>query len=149
MPALVMSLGLFFNAVNAYLNGRYLFTFSGGYDSGWFTDPRFICGLALFIVGFIINRQADNVLKNLRQPDGADYKIAHDGLYRFISCPNYLGEIIIWTGWAIATWSLSGLSFLLWTMANLIPRARAHHFWYKEQFPDYPSERKALVPGLW
>jgi 3-oxo-5-alpha-steroid 4-dehydrogenase 1 len=70
-------------------------------------------------------------------------------MYRFISCPNYLGEIMIWTGWAIATWSLAGLSFLVWTMANLIPRARAHHCWYKEQFPDYPPERKALVPGLW
>jgi 3-oxo-5-alpha-steroid 4-dehydrogenase 1 len=33
-------------------------------------------------------------------------------------------------------------------MANLVPRARAHHRWYRERFPDYPARRKALVPGL-
>jgi hypothetical protein len=36
----------------------------------------------------------------------------------------------------------------VWTMANLVPRARAHHRWYRERFPDYPARRKALVPGL-
>jgi 3-oxo-5-alpha-steroid 4-dehydrogenase 1 len=149
MPVVVMSLGLFFNAVNAYLNGRYVFTFSDGYSNGWLTDPRFICGLALFIIGFVLNRQADHVLRNLRKPDEADYKIACDGMYRYISCPNYFGEILIWVGWAVATWSLAGLSFAVWTIANLIPRARAHHVWYRENFSDYPPERKALLPGLW
>jgi len=32
--------------------------------------------------------------------------------------------------------------------ANLIPRALDHHRWYKEQFEDYPPERKALLPFL-
>ena len=78
-----------------------------------------------------------------------DYKVAYSGMYRFISCPNYLGEIMIWAGWAVATWSLAGLSFAVWTIANLVPRARANHNWYRENFPEYPSERKALVPLLW
>ena len=42
----------------------------------------------------------------------------------------------------------AGLAFAAWTMANLVPRARAHHRWYRERFPDYPARRKALVPGL-
>ena len=49
----------------------------------------------------------------------------------------------------MATWSLPGLAFAVWTVANLMPRARAHHKWYGNYFPDYPQERKALVPGLW
>ena len=61
----------------------------------------------------------------------------------------HLGEIIIWTGWAIATWSLPGLAFALWTAANLIPRAQANHRWYQNHFPDYPAKRKTLFPGLW
>jgi len=149
MPVVVISLGLVFNAVNAYLNGRYLFTFADGYGNEWLTDPRFICGLALFIIGFVVNRRADYVLKNLRKPDEVDYKIPYGGMYRFISCPNYLGEIMLWSGWAIATCSLAGLSFAVWTIANLAPRAKAHHTWYREHFPEYPSERKALVPLLW
>jgi 3-oxo-5-alpha-steroid 4-dehydrogenase 1 len=149
MPVLVVISGVFFNFVNAYMNGRYLFSFSEGYSIEWLFDPRFIGGLALFIIGFVINRQSDNILRNLRQPGSSNYHIAETGLFRYVSCPNYFGEILIWIGWAIATWSPAGLSFALWTMANLIPRARAHHGWYKEYFPDYPPERKALIPGLW
>jgi 3-oxo-5-alpha-steroid 4-dehydrogenase 1 len=48
----------------------------------------------------------------------------------------------------MATWSLAGLSFALWTFANLVPRALSNHRWYKEQFPDYPKNRKAILPFL-
>ena len=149
MPAAVMSLGLLFNIMNGYLNGRYIFTFSSGYATGWLTDPRFIVGVALFVVGFVVNRQADTVLRGLRKPGESGYRISHHFLYRWVSSPNYLGEILIWTGWALATWSLPGLAFAFWTAANLVPRARAHHAWYRRTFPGYPPSRKALVPGLW
>ena len=43
----------------------------------------------------------------------------------------------------------SGLAFAVWTIANLAPRARSNHLWYRQTFPDYPAERKALLPGLW
>jgi 3-oxo-5-alpha-steroid 4-dehydrogenase 1 len=149
MPVAVMIPALLFNAANAYLNGRYIFTLSDGYMNQWLGDPRFIGGVALFIIGFIINRQADHTLRNLRKPGESGYRIPYGGLYRWISCPNYFGEVIIWVGWAVATWSLPGLAFATWTAANLLPRARVHHAWYHERFPDYPPERKALVPGAW
>jgi len=147
LTVLVMS--FFFNLVNGYLNGRYLFRFSPGYDNTWLKDPRFIVGIMLLVCGYVINRQADIVLRNLRKPNEDNYKIPFGGLYRWISCPNYLGELLIWVGWAIATWSLAGLTFAVWTAANLVPRARTNHRWYKERFPDYPAKRKALIPGLW
>ncbi|MBL7062133.1 MAG: DUF1295 domain-containing protein [Dehalococcoidia bacterium] len=149
MSLVVVSLGILFNAANAYLNGRYVFTFSGGYTNEWLASPQFIGGLVLFLTGFIINRRADHILRNLRKPDESGYKIPYGGLYRWISCPNYFGEIITWIGWAVATWSLPGLAFAVWTIANLVPRARAHHIWYREHFSDYPTERKALMPGVW
>ncbi len=37
---------------------------------------------------------------------------------------NYLGEMLEWAGWALATWSLAGSAFALFTLANLLPRAR-------------------------
>lgn len=149
MPVMVMSFGFLFNIMNGYLNGRYIFTFSGGYGVEWLSDPRFVVGVVLFITGFAINRQADMVLRDLRKHGDSGYKISDSRFFRWVSCPNYLGEIIIWVGWALATWSLPGLVFAFWTIANLLPRARAHHNWYKQTFPDYPPERKALVPGLW
>jgi protein-S-isoprenylcysteine O-methyltransferase Ste14 len=149
MPVAVISLGFIFNAVNSSLNGRYIFTFSDGYASSWLTDPRFIIGAVLFIAGFIINRQSDLILGKLRRPGESAYRIAYSGLFRWVSCPNYLGEIIIWVGWAVSTWSLAGLAFAVWTAANLVPRAHSHHLWYQKYFPDYPANRKTLVPGIW
>jgi 3-oxo-5-alpha-steroid 4-dehydrogenase 1 len=149
MPAMVVVLGFIFNGINGYINGRWIFTLSAGYPDSWLHDPRFIAGILLFIFGFIINRQADFTLHNLRKEGETGYRIANTGMFRWVSCPNYLGEIMIWTGWAIATWSLAGLSFALWTAANLVPRARAHHLWYQKYFSEYPSSRKTLVPGIW
>jgi len=149
MPLSVVGFGVLFNLMNGYLNGRYIFTFSGGYSTAWLADPRFIAGVALFVAGFVLNRRSDQILRSLRQPGESSYKIANTGFYRWVSCPNYLGEIVIWIGWAIATWSLAGVAFAFWTIANLMPRARAHHAWYRDTFPDYPEERKALVPRLW
>ena len=150
MPVVVPFMGTTFKLVNAYLNGAYLFDLSGSrYDATWLGSTQFAVGLLLFISGSVINRSADQVLHKLRGQSERGYGVPYGGLYRYISCPNYFGEIVEWTGWATATWSWPGLAFALWTFANLAPRAHAHHKWYHENFRDYPSERKALIPGLW
>ena len=97
----------------------------------------------------MINWQSDNILIHLRKLGEKGYKIPHGGFFKWISCPNHFGEIIEWTGFAIMTWSLSGLSFAIWTAVNLIPRALDHHKWYKDTFSDYPQKRKAVIPFLW
>jgi len=150
MPITVTLMGAVFNSGNAYLNGRYIFHFAEGrYTTDWLRDPRFIIGALLFITGFIINRWADNSLRGLRQPGETHYKIPYGGLYKYISCPNYFGEILEWFGWAIVTWSLAGLTFAIWTFSNLAPRAWSHHKWYHDRFSEYPTSRKALIPGVW
>jgi 3-oxo-5-alpha-steroid 4-dehydrogenase 1 len=149
MPIAVMLMGSAFNLGNAYANGRYLFSLSGGYPQNWLLDPRFLAGVTLFLAGFIVNRWSDLTLRGLRKPGESGYRIPYGGLFRWISCPNYLGEIVEWSGWALATWSLPGLAFAVWTFANLAPRARSHHSWYHASFSDYPYERKALIPWIW
>lgn len=141
-------MAVFFNSVNVYLNGRWLFFLGPRLDSTWFADARFILGAGLFAAGFVICKHSDALLRALRSPGEDGYKIPRGGWFRWVSCPNYLGEIIEWCGWAVLTWSLAGLSFAAWTVANLAPRAYQHHRWYRRQFPDYPPERRALLPGL-
>ncbi len=149
MPVVIMLMGFVFNTFNAYTNSRFLFSFSGGYGVRWLWDIRFIIGATIFISGFIINRLADRTLRQLRNPGETDYKIPQGGLFRWISSPNYFGEIIEWFGWAIATWSLPGFAFAVWTFANLAPRAKANHAWYHKMFSRYPDSIKALIPGIW
>lgn len=150
MPIAIPIMAAAFNLSNGYINGRYLFHFSGTrYTSDWLVSQQFIIGLIIFIIGFMINRWSDNTLHNLRQPGETGYKIPHGGLYRYISCPNYFGEILEWVGWAVATWSVPGLVFAVWTFANLAPRARENHKWYHQNFENYPPQRKALIPWVW
>jgi 3-oxo-5-alpha-steroid 4-dehydrogenase 1 len=148
MPIALAGMAVVFNLVNAGLNGGWVFGLSGGYADAWLHQPRFVIGAALFALGYGINWHADGVLRRLRGT-GSGYRIPEGGLYRWVSCPNYLGEIIEWCGWAVATWSLAGLSFAVWTAANLAPRARANHAWYRSRFAKYPAQRKALLPGIW
>jgi protein-S-isoprenylcysteine O-methyltransferase Ste14 len=124
MPVLIAALGFTFNVVNGYLNGRYVFSFSGGYPNHWLLDSRFLLGALLFLLGFAICRHSDALLRRLRQPGQSGYQIPRGGLFQWVSAPNYLGEIIEWGGWALATWSVSGLAFFVWVLANLVPRAR-------------------------
>ncbi len=148
MPLLVVGLGLCFSFVNPYLNARHI-SHLADYGSDWFFDPRFVVGMVVMLIGFGINTWADMLLTRLRRPGESGYHIPAGGLFRFVSCPNYLGEMIEWAGWAIATWSLPGFCFAVFTVANLAPRAWSNHRWYQRTFAEYPRARRALIPGLW
>lgn len=148
MPLIVLLMAIVFNVINGYLNGTNLrLNAQEDITAEWHTGWQFQIGLTLFVLGMIINKVSDAELSSIRIDATQGYKIPIKFLHQYVSCPNYLGEIVQWCGWALATWSLAGLSFALWTIANLFPRALATHRWYIANFPDYPN-RKALIPGI-
>ncbi len=147
MPVAVVGSGFAFNVVNAYVNARFI-SHLGEYGVAWLGDPRFLAGVALFVTGFALNIHSDNTLLRLRKPGGTGYSVPRGGAFRYVSCPNYLGELLEWAGWALATWSPGGLAFFAYTAANLVPRALSHHRWYRTRFEEYPANRKAVIPGV-
>jgi protein-S-isoprenylcysteine O-methyltransferase Ste14 len=150
MPWSIVLMALVFNTTNGYVNGWSIASQADKYNDAWVASPQFMLGVLVFFTGMALNKVSDRQLRRLRQTAGGngDYQVPYGLAYRWVSCPNYLGEIIQWTGWAIAVWSLAGWVFAIWTMANLVPRALAHHRWYKETFEDYPVGRRALFPYL-
>ena len=148
MPIAIMFSAITFNSMNGFLNGYFIGNFGDMYTNSWFFTAQFIIGLILFIGGMIINDKSDAILLSLRKPGEKGYKIPHGFLFKYISCPNHFGEIIEWFGFAILSWNMASFSFAVWTFANLAPRSAAHHKWYKENFPDYPKNRKAVLPRL-
>ncbi|MEQ1768727.1 MAG: hypothetical protein ABL879_02725 [Devosia sp.] len=146
MPVAIVASAASFNIINAGLNGLYLGWSGATYPPEWLTDPRFILGLIIFGAGTAINIWADNRLIGLRSGGTQGYTIPRGGLFERVSCPNHMGEIIQWAGFALMCWNLQALSFAIWTAANLIPRAVSHHKWYRRTFPDYPQRRKAVIP---
>lgn len=149
MPLSIAGMAVLFNCFNAWINAHWLYSLGPVRGTEWLWDPRFLAGILLFVLGYFINQQSDHILFSLRKPGETGYKIPQGGLYRYISCPNYFGELLEWTGYALLTWSPGALVFGIWTAANLVPRARTHHRWYQEKFPDYPPERKAIFPFLY
>ena len=148
IPLLIVFSAILFNIFNTYLIGYYFSQVTLLYDVSWFFSPFFIVGLIVFLTGAYINHQSDTLLINLRKVSKNGYKIPYGGLFKYISCPNHLGEIIEWIGFAILTCSLPTFAFSVWTIANLVPRALQHHQWYKNNFKNYPQERKAILPYL-
>ena len=148
MPLIIAMLAFIFNLVNGYINGYYFGFIDFSYSLEWVYTPQFIIGFILFIVGFLINTSSDSILINLRKKNTNEYTIPRKGLFNYISCPNFFGEIIEWLGFAVMTWSIAGLAFFLWTFFNLFPRALSHHTWYKNTFNDYPKNRKAVFPFI-
>ena len=145
MPLLIVCSAIFFNIMNGFSLGYY-FVHYAHYDFAWLTDFRFIIGTILFFAGMFINWKADDMLIHLRKPDETHYVIPQKWLFDYISCPNLVGELIEWCGFAILCWNLPAVCFFIWTAANLVPRAISHHKWYKNKFSDYPKERYAIIP---
>lgn len=148
MPVVIMLSAMLFNTVNGSLLGIWFAVF-GHYPDSWYTTPAFIAGTILFLSGMLINWRADYLLIQLRKRNDTGYKIPQGRIFKYISSPNLAGEMLEWGGYALLTWSLPALAFFIWTCANLIPRALANHRWYRQQFPGYPANRKALLPFLW
>lgn len=113
----------------------------------------FLLGLLLFYVGMAVNIHSDYTLRNLRKPGEVIYKIptgrkilevhsnnlyavlsdpwstsfSAGGLFEYVSGANYFGEIVEWFGYALATWSLPALSFAVFSLCFIGPRAYYHH----------------------
>ena len=142
MPLAIVISAFFFNIVNGLINGYFLSNINLHSVSIFL-----ITGFLLFVLGLYINISSDNKLINLRKIKKG-YFVPKGGLFKYISCPNFFGEILEWFGFALMTFNIGSLSFFIWTCCNLIPRALAHHTWYKNKFNEYPKERKAILPFL-
>ena len=154
MSYTVMFSGILFNILNAIMQGYWIFfeSFNRNYqvrglsysDVAWLWSPQFIIGVIIFFLGFYVNLRSDYIIRHLRKSDEDTKHYLPEGfMFEYVTSANYLGEMMEWLGFAILTWSLSGLVFFIWTFANLVPRANAIYKRYKLEFADV-IERKKL-----
>ena len=150
MPVLVALMAFFFNTVNTFLHGYWFFLLDINYDISWFTEPVFIIGLFVFLLGMYINMHSDNILMRLaRESDG--YKIPNKGLYKYISSPNYLGEILIYLSFAILSMSFIPLVILaLFFSIVFLPRMikKDKSLSKYDSFDEYKKKSGLILPKL-
>ena len=62
-------------------------------------------GVIIFIIGFTLEIISDNQKTNFRKIEYNKDKFITTGLWKYSRHPNYLGEIVLWTGVAIISYS--------------------------------------------
>ena len=158
----------FITATAGYLHGLTI------YAPDWF----FYLGLGLFLVGEAGNFWHHRLLARLRlvppptkmplkqarsgrsQPgqrspaaprplESKRYFIPRGGLFRLVTCPHYLFEIVAWLGVAVMSRHLFMYVAVVAVAAYLAQRAWKTQVWYREHSPEYPKERKILLPFIW
>ena len=150
MPIGVCLLAACFCVFNGYLQGRAWTAHAGSIELSTAELVTFCAGVALWAFGLYVNLDSDAVLRNLRKPGDTGYKIPRGGAFEFVSGANYFGEIVEWSGYALASgFSLPAVAFAFFTFANTAPRAYHHHLWYQQKFADYPRQRRAVIPFIW
>ena len=128
-------------------------------DSGVVINALFYFGLGLFVLGFSTEIVADNQKSKFRSfPENRD-KFITTGLWAKSRHPNYFGEIVLWTGIAVMSFSsLEGWQYLtlispIFTYILLVYvsgvrmlEARADKKWGDDE--DY-IKYKSETPVLW
>ena len=82
-------------------------------DNGIIINNLFFIGLIFFVVGFFLEVVADSQKTKFRKNPKNKNTFINSGLWAYSRHPNYLGEISIWTGISIISFSsLSNLQFV-------------------------------------
>lgn len=153
MPLSIMLMAVLFNTLNALMQGGWIFYVSPveTYTLSWLADPRFIIGTIIFFTGMYINIQSDSIIRHLRKPGDTAHYLPKGGMFNYVTSANYFGEILEWTGFAILTWSWSGVLFVVWTFANLAPRASRIYDRYNKEFASEMDGKrlKRVIPFIY
>lgn len=103
-------------------------------------------------IGEIGNFSVHILLRNLRPAGSKVRKIPVPNsfpltnLFNFVSCPNYTYEFISWIGFTLMTSCLPAALFAFAGMYQMTVWAIGKHKNYKKEFPNYPKNRKAIIP---
>jgi very-long-chain enoyl-CoA reductase len=107
-----------------------------------------IAGIVLYIFGELSNLHTHRTLSNLRSPGGTERGIPKGYGFDLVTCPNYMFELIAWTGIALVSksWAVLVFNTAAWWQMNqwAIKKERA----LRNEFPDkYKRKKYVLIPG--
>jgi steroid 5-alpha reductase family enzyme len=119
-----------------------------------------IIGFIISVFGLVLESIADNqksAQKKLR-PD----MVAMSGLYKIVRCPNYLGEIIFWTGifvsgitayqtfgqWIIAVLAYVCIVYIMFNGAQRLEKRQMARYGENEEYNEYANKTPIIIPLL-
>jgi steroid 5-alpha reductase family enzyme len=119
-----------------------------------------IIGFAISVFGLILESISDNqksAQKKVR-PD----MVATQGLYKIVRCPNYLGEIIFWTGifvsgistyatigqWIVAILAYICIVYIMFNGAQRLEKRQMARYGNDPEYNTYANKTPIIIPLL-
>lgn len=117
-------------------------------------DPLAVAGVVLFIVGSGLGTEAEWMRLRWKQRPEHRGHLYTGGPFGVVMHPNYLGDILLFTGYALVTGRVMALVIPLLVTAGFIfvhiPALDRHlASRYGEEFRRHAGHTARLVPGLW
>ncbi len=116
---------------------------------GWGIFVR-VCGVSLAVVGLGMEALADKQKSDFKKTHPK--RFCDTGLYRLVRCPNYLGEIVFWTGsfvlaipfyTSLARWLLCTVGYVCIVLIMIGATKRLEHS-QGERYGDDPAYQTYL-----
>ena len=119
-----------------------------------------VIGFVISIGGLVLESIADNQ-KSAQKKERPDM-VATKGLYKMCRCPNYLGEIIFWTGvfvsgistytglgqWIMAIIAYICIVFIMFNGAQRLEKRQMARYGDSEEYNNYANKTPIIIPLL-
>ena len=115
-------------------------------------------GAALMVIGVCLESAADLQKNAAKKVDPK--RFVDTGLYRVVRCPNYLGELVIWTGallsaigaglcwwqWLVAIIGWLGIVYVMFSGARRLELRQEQTYGSDPAFREYSGKTPILLP---
>lgn len=119
-----------------------------------------IIGVVITIIGLILEATADS--QKSKQKKKNPNMVATKNLYKFVRCPNYLGEILFWTGvfisgvqsynywgqWVMAICGYICIVYVMLDSAKRLDRRQEKRYGEIKEYRDYADHTPLIIPFI-
>ena len=119
-----------------------------------------LIGAAVSVSGLLLETEADK--QKSAQKKLAPGMVATKGLYKIVRCPNYLGEIIFWTGvfvaglttytgagqWIFAVIAYVSIVYIMFNGAQRMEKRQMKQYGHLAEYNEYADKTPIIIPLL-
>ena len=123
-------------------------------------DTCFIIGMIISVIGITIEATSD--YQKSKSKRKRPNKFCNSGLFKIVRCPNYLGELIIWTGvfisglttlngigqWTIAIIGYLGIVYIMFSGARRLEIRQNKNYGNDIEYQKYVKKTPILLPFI-
>lgn len=117
-----------------------------------------VIGFVVSVLGIVLESVADKQ-KSAQKKENPNF-VATKGLYRIVRCPNYLGEIIFWTGvfisgtttysgpgqWIVAIIAYIAIVFIMFNGAQRLEKRQMGRLGDDPAYNEYANKTPIIIP---